>query len=165
MQVDDISAVMEIENIAFATPWPAGAYREEVARNELAHCYVLETEGSELVGYGCLWLIIDEAHISTLATAPVWRGRGLGELLLLALIREAVTMGAEMATLEVRVSNRAAQELYTKYGFQVVGRRKRYYQDNQEDALIMTVAPLDEAYQAALEQHRVMLYARLSAGR
>jgi ribosomal-protein-alanine N-acetyltransferase len=162
MQVADIPQVMGIENRAFPTPWPEHAFQRELTRNELAHCYTLERE-EKVLGYGCLWLIVDEAHISTLACSPKWRGRGLGELLLLTLLHEAIALGAVMATLEVRVSNVVAQKLYSKYGFGVVGRRKRYYADNQEDALLMTVEPLDTAYRAELLRLQQALFARLSA--
>ncbi len=162
MQVADIPQVMRIENMVFPTPWPAHAYQRELTRNALAHCYTLERE-EKVVGYGCLWLIVDKAHVSTLASSPVWRGRGLGELVLLALLHEAIALGAVMATLEVRVSNKVAQVLYAKYGFRVVGRRKRYYTDNQEDALLMIVDPLDEAYQAELARLQEALFVRLSA--
>ena len=122
MQVADIPRVMEIENRVFPTPWPAHAYKEEVTRNERSHCYVLERSGGELVGYGCFWLMAGEAHVSTLAVAERWRGRGLGELLLQATIDEAISRDAALVTLEVRVSNRVAQALYAKYGFKMVGR-------------------------------------------
>ena len=162
MGVADIPRVMAIENVVFPTPWPAHAYEYEITRNTLAHCYTLEREG-ELLGYGCLWLIVDEAHVSTLGIAPVWRGRGLGELVLLHLIHESIALGAVMATLEVRVSNLAAQALYSKYRFQIVGRRQRYYQDNHEDALLMTVHALDDAYQAELKLLQEALFTRLVA--
>lgn len=161
MQVADIPRVMAIEREVFPSPWPAHAYRYELTQNTLSHCYVLEME-DELVGYGCMWLVVDEAHVSTLAVAPSQRGRGLGELVLLALLREAIALEALTATLEVRVSNQTAQALYAKYGFEVVGWRKRYYVDNQEDALIMTVDPLDEAYQGRLAALQTGLFQRLA---
>jgi ribosomal-protein-alanine N-acetyltransferase len=162
MGVSDIAQVMAIEEQVFPSPWPAHAYEYELTKNPLAHCFKLDQDGN-LIGYGCLWLIVDEAHISTLAIAPPMRGRGLGELVLLKLIQEAIALEATMATLEVRVSNLPAQALYTKYGFEIVGRRKRYYQDNLEDALIMTVPALDKAYQAELERLKAALFARLEA--
>ena len=165
MQVADIPQVMVIESEAFSLPWPARVYHAELTRNTPSYCYVLEMVEGELLGYGCFWLIVDEAHISTLAVAQEWRGRGLGELLLLALIYEAIANSAMLVTLEVRLSNRAAQDLYARYGLQVVGRRKRYYADNQENALVMTAEPLDTAYQARLAQLQAALWVRLSAGR
>ena len=91
-----------------------------------------------IVGYAGMWLMVDEGHITTIAIRERWRGRGLGELLLASLIQAASEMGAERITLEVRVSNEAAQNLYRKYGFRQEGLRRRYYSDNNEDAYIMT---------------------------
>lgn len=162
MQVSDITQVMMIERETFPTPWPAHAYQYELTRNDLAHCYALEVK-DQLIGYACLWLIVDEIHISTLAVAQAWRGRGLGELLLLVLLKEGMALNGQSATLEVRVSNQVAQTMYAKFGFVVAGRRKRYYPDNHEDALIMTVEPLDAAFQARLEAHQAALFSRLGA--
>ncbi len=91
------------------------------------------------VGY---WHVVDEAHISTIAVHPKWRGSGVGEQLLRATLEHALSLGAQMATLEVRVSNAAAQNLYRKYHFEEVGRRKNYYRDNGEDAVLMTAEPI-----------------------
>jgi len=109
--------------------------------------------------------LVDEAHVCTIAVHPNWRGRGLGELLLISLLDRAIELGARVATLEVRVSNQVAQELYNKYIFQIVSRRKRYYSDN-EDAYIMTTPPFDTPeFQMNLSNHRARLYARLQAAR
>lgn len=91
-----------------------------------------------VIGYAGMWLMVDEAHITTIAVRAAWRGRGLGELLLASLVESAIGMGAERITLEVRVSNESAQNLYRKYGFRQEGLRRRYYSDNNEDAYIMT---------------------------
>lgn len=178
MTTDDIPHVIAIENESFPVPWPAQAYRNELTRNARAHCLVLEMDAStrpakdgevspaqrtgSCVGYGCFWLMEDEARVSTLAVARQWRCRGLGELLLLALIDEAITVGAELLALEVRVSNRVAQRLYAKYGLEIVGRRRGYYTNNGEDALIMTVKLLGKAYHARLAQRKATLFSRLS---
>ena len=103
---------------------------------------------------------VDEAHISTIAVSDDWRGRGLGELLLLNLLREAYDFSASLATLEVRRSNIVAQSLYRKYLFKLVGERKRYYQ-GREDALIMTVKPLDKTYRSFLRARESSLFRRL----
>ena len=92
----------------------------------------------QVIGYGGFWFIIDEAHVSTIAVTPEWRGRRVGERLFVALLEQALDLGAATATLEVRVTNDRAQGLYRKYHFEVVGRRKHYYRDNGEDALLMT---------------------------
>lgn len=91
-----------------------------------------------IVGYAGMWLMVDEAHITTIAVRNHWRGHGYGELLLASLIKTATEMGAERVTLEVRVTNGTAQNLYRKYGFEQEGVRPRYYSDNNEDAYIMT---------------------------
>jgi ribosomal-protein-alanine N-acetyltransferase len=116
-----------------------------------------------LVGYGGFWMMVDEAHVSTIATHPEWRRRGIGELLLLAMLEGAAEVGARVVTLEVRVSNESARALYRKYGFEVAGARKNYYSDNGEDALIMTTPTLTLAeYQRTLQGLKDTLYARLS---
>jgi ribosomal-protein-alanine N-acetyltransferase len=115
-----------------------------------------------VLAYGGFWIMVDEAHISTIATARPWRGRGIGELLLVAMLDHAQELGAEKATLEVRVSNLVAQNLYRKYAFQVEGRRRRYYSDNGEDALIMTTPPMyEEAFQQLLRESCRKLFERL----
>ncbi|WP_026369717.1 ribosomal protein S18-alanine N-acetyltransferase [Kallotenue papyrolyticum] len=115
-----------------------------------------------VVGYGGIWLSVDEAHITTIASAPEVRGRGVGELLLNGLIDLALECGASFMTLEVRVSNQVAQNLYLKYGFEARGVRRRYYTDNNEDALIMWTGDLRSAeYQARLRQLRMALAERL----
>lgn len=106
----------------------------------------------QVVGYGGFWYILDEAHISTIAVHPDWRSQGIGEHLFVAMLEKALDLQAVTATLEVRVSNERAQSLYRKYAFEVVGRRKRYYRDNGEDALLMT-AQLHPGYREHLRQH------------
>ncbi len=115
-----------------------------------------------VLAYGGLWVMIDEAHISTIATAREWRGKGIGELLLVGMMEHAHALGAETITLEVRVSNLVAQGLYRKYGFQIEGRRKRYYSDNGEDALIMTSPAMhEEAYEELIEELKTKVVERL----
>jgi ribosomal-protein-alanine N-acetyltransferase len=117
-----------------------------------------------ILGFAGMWLAFDEAHITTIGVDPDFRGRGLGELLLVALFDEAFRRHANWLTLEVRVSNTAAQALYHKYGFHEQGRRKRYYSDNNEDALIMWSESLaDPSYQSTIERLRDRLVARFDA--
>src|SRR5207248_2751137 len=97
-----------------------------------------ERRPGHIIGYAGMWIMVDEAHITTIAIRTAWRGRGLGELLLAALIEEASQLRAQRVTLEVRVTNETAQKLYRKYGFRQQGVRPRYYSDNSEDAYIMT---------------------------
>jgi ribosomal-protein-alanine N-acetyltransferase len=142
MKVDDLPAVHVIERESFSTPWPSHAYRQELENNRLAH-YIVARWGDEIVGFAGMWLLVDEAHVTTFATRLAWRRQGIGERLLLALLDLAAARGAHEATLEVRPSNTSARQLYEKYGFKVVGVRPRYYSDNNEDALIMTTESLD----------------------
>ena len=141
MAIGDLPAVQQIEHASFTTPWPPQAYRQELETNRLAH-YLVGQLGDDVVAYGGVWLMVDEAHITTFAVHPAYRRRRIGERLLLAMLDLSVDRHAREATLEVRLSNLAARRLYEKYGFRPVGIRPRYYSDNQEDALIMTTEPL-----------------------
>lgn len=162
MTLDDLRAVHAIERASFSVPWPDDAYRNELLTNRLAS-YVVARAGDVVVGFAGLWVMVDEAHVTTFAVDPGWRRRGVGERLLLALLDIAVTRRAREATLEVRLSNMPARRLYEKYGFRPVGIRPRYYSDNGEDALIMTTDPLASggmrdrvaALRAALDQHPI----------
>ena len=136
MKVDDIPAVQAVENASFPVPWPANAFRQELTQNKNAH-YIVAREGERIVGYAGLWLSLDEAHITTFAVLPQYRRRKIGERMLLSIFERAQKLGAEWLTLEVRASNLAAQKLYEKYGFRRAGVRRRYYSDNNEDAIIM----------------------------
>jgi ribosomal-protein-alanine N-acetyltransferase len=172
MILDDLDEVVELDRISFPSPWPARTYRYEIMDNDRACMFVLEPgepsaspNGSQprsfwerllggehrngsgrLIGYSGMWHIVDEAHISTIAISPEWRGKKLGELLLWSMIRQAIRQGAAQVTLEVRVSNALAQNLYRKYGFEVLGVRKGYYRDNSEDAYNMGLMALDAGY-------------------
>jgi ribosomal-protein-alanine N-acetyltransferase len=141
MTAADIRAVHRIERASFPVPWPDYAFRQEIEANRLAH-YLVVRVGEKTVGYAGIWLMVDEAHITTFAVLPGWRRKGIGGRLMLQLMRLASEQGARVATLEVRISNRAARGLYQRFGFRPVGIRPRYYSDNAEDALIMTSAPL-----------------------
>lgn len=115
-----------------------------------------------IVGYGGLWISVDEGHITTIAVMPEYRGRGIGELVLNGLIDQALALNADMLTLEVRVSNTSAQQLYLKYGFHPSGTRPRYYTDNSEDALIMWTEPIrSPSYQERIQRLRELLFNRL----
>ena len=136
MRLDDIDAVQEVERASFPVPWPANAFRHELTQNKNAH-YIVAKEGDHIVGYAGLWLSLDEAHITTFAVLPDHRRRKIGERMLVEIFDRAEKLGAEWLTLEVRASNLAAQRLYEKYGFRPAGVRRRYYSDNNEDAIIM----------------------------
>ena len=160
LTIADLPAVREIDRLSFPTPARAGLFEHELSQNNIAHYQVLGA-ADVLVGFAGFWLIADEIHISTIATHPQWRGRGLGELLLLNLLFQAYTLPANMVTLEVRCGNQVAQALYRKYQFEEVGTRPRYYRDTGEDALLMTMASLNAAYHHFLEEQKAALYLRL----
>lgn len=147
MTLSDLADVIKIDKLSFPIPWSEKTYRLELTENPAAHLFIAERpdlEPRELIGYIGFWYIVDEAHISTLAVHPTYRRRGVGEHLLRYSLKEAAELGAELMTLEVRVSNLAAINLYEKYGFTAFGTRKRYYHDNGEDALQMRLADLTQ---------------------
>ncbi len=141
MTVADIPGVHAIERASFPVPWPAYAFRQELETNKLAR-YLVVCAGSRTVGYGGIWLMVDEAHVTTFAVLPSWRRKGVGARLMLALMDLSLEVGANVVTLEVRLSNIPARTLYQRFGFRPVGVRPRYYSDNGEDALIMTTDPI-----------------------
>jgi len=149
MTLADIPAVREIDRLSFPLPWSERTYRFELLENDSAHLLVAEAthlREHQVIGHVGFWIIVDEAHISTLAVHPDFRGNAIGGQLLAQALHHARKLGATLATLEVRNSNLAAICLYKKFGFQVVGRRKRYYRDNHEDALLMTLKPLRQGW-------------------
>jgi ribosomal-protein-alanine N-acetyltransferase len=164
MRLSDITSVMAIEHLSFPTPWKASAYEYEITRNRLASYQVITVRAGdrreEVIGYSGYWLMSGEAHISTIAINPEWRGLGLGELLLLNTLMMACSDAAHLATLEVRKGNEVAQSLYKKYQFQIVGERPRYYQGT-EDAILMTAEPLNDDYRVFLRYRRRELFQRL----
>jgi [ribosomal protein S18]-alanine N-acetyltransferase len=146
MTLDDIPAVMAIDGLSFPNPWPQNTYQYELAENRASHLLVLEEMPTQaLIGFIGYWHILDEAHISTFAIHPDWRAQGYGRVLLEVMLKDASARGIQLATLEVRAGNAAAQALYRSFGFDVEGRRKGYYRDNGEDALLMTARRLPEA--------------------
>ncbi|KAM3114269.1 ribosomal protein S18-alanine N-acetyltransferase [Phormidesmis sp. 146-33] len=132
---DLLPAILELDRLCFGGLWTLEGYEREIdsPNSEL----VAITLDQTLVGYGCLWSIVDEAHITIVAVHPDYRHQGLGQTLLLALLESAHQRGLERSTLEVRISNQSAIDLYRKFGFKVAGRRKGYYEDTGEDALIL----------------------------
>lgn len=144
MTLEDVPRVREIEQQSFRTMWPRDAYTHELRDNRLASYMVARLE-REIVGYAGMWVIMDEAHITTIAVDPMYRGQHIGERLLIGLIDAAVERGARWMTLEVRKSNTGAQALYHKYAFREIGMRKGYYSDNREDALVMWTGNLRES--------------------
>jgi ribosomal-protein-alanine N-acetyltransferase len=129
---------------------------------ELPRSPQLEEELRSIVGYAGIWVMTDEAHVTTIASHPDVRGKGVGEFLLIALIHRGIEVGARWMTLEVRASNSVAQNLYRKYTFKEMGVRRRYYSDNGEDALVMWTDALDsESFQATLNENEHKLADRL----
>ncbi|MBV8172557.1 MAG: ribosomal protein S18-alanine N-acetyltransferase, partial [Candidatus Eremiobacteraeota bacterium] len=116
--------------------WPRNAFHNEITDNKLAHYFVGRCE-DDIIAYGGLWVILEDAHITTVAVTPSYQGQGYGERMLIHLLDEAIERGASWITLEVRESNVTAQKLYKKYGFSVVNTRRGYYSDNDENALVM----------------------------
>lgn len=147
MTPEDVDAVYEIDVLSYSLPWSQRAYRHEIIENPNARlwvaCQTSENGKEQVVGMIVTWIILDEAHIGTIAVHPNLRRRGVAETLLCHALRDAAHQGAVKVYLEVRRSNLAAQGLYVKFGFTVVGVRQRYYKDNQEDALLMTLEPLE----------------------
>lgn len=141
MVLADLPGVVEIERLSFALPWSANSFKHELLENDQAHFFVAEQDG-KIVGAAGYWFIVDECHISTIASHPAWRRQGIGEQLLQTMLQHAYNLGAVMAVLEVRASNAAAITLYRKYGFSVNRVRKGYYRDNLEDALEMMAQPI-----------------------
>lgn len=131
----DIPCIADMERVCFKTPWSERSLKEEL-RNSIAVYTVAELEG-EIVAYGGMWIMFDEAHVTNIAVHPDHRRHGIGRRMMLEMISRAEMRGATQMTLEVRVSNTAAQEMYYALGFEVSGRRKGYYSDTGEDALIL----------------------------
>lgn len=157
MTVADLPQVAAVEMQAFPSPRSLTFYQQEVTQNQYAHYRVIHAiptagEGETLVvAYGGYWLMGDDAHIIAIAVHPGWRKRGLAEWLMLELAALAWSQGATVVTLEMRASNTAAGALYRKLGFEAVGRRKGYYRDTNEDALLFSL----EGLQAVTTQNRL----------
>jgi ribosomal-protein-alanine N-acetyltransferase len=162
MRPNDVPAVMDIEQVAFPSPWPESAYYYELRYKRDSHFYVLERQGEEpasqvtqgsgaphegerpsVLGYFGLRVKGERAHLRTIAIHPNWRERGLGKFLLLLALERSVQEDAKTMTLEVRSSNTVAQQLYTQMGFKRTGMRENYYR-NGEDAWLMSIGPLSE---------------------
>jgi [ribosomal protein S18]-alanine N-acetyltransferase len=142
ISVNDIEPVIILDRLCFGGLWSIDSYRRELT-NDNSHFLgvaidkTLEPETDGIIGFGCFWAILDEAHITLLGIHPQYQRQGLGKLLLTALLDKARSIDMARATLEVRASNQGAIQLYEQFGFQTVGRRKKYYQDTGEDGIIM----------------------------
>ncbi len=182
MREEDIAEVMEIERHSFPSPWPESVYRNEIRYGTDSLFYVLQPYGEPslvtwrdrlfgrrrrgnrppVIGYVGMRFLPGEAHITTIAVHPEWRGRGLGKYILLMAIRQALRHHVRFITLEVRASNHVAQRLYTDLGFRVTGVQRGYYRDG-EDAWLMRLGPLDEADIERLEEILRATEARISS--
>ena len=141
MRAEDVDAVVAIERASFTNPWSRHAFMYELRENRVASLWVARapdpTGGSAVVAYLCLWLIVDEVHVTNIAVHPAHRHRGIARHLLGTLLEYCRRKGATRVTLEVRPSNHTARRLYEGFGFREVGLRKGYYFDTGEDALLM----------------------------
>jgi [ribosomal protein S18]-alanine N-acetyltransferase len=176
MRLADVPQVVAIDQVSFRPPWSARSYAYEITESTYSHMVVLEdSEGEQplslwqrllgtprdvprrILGYGGLWNISDEAHISTIASHPAYRGRGLGEIALAGMVVKAIFMRASYIILEVRVSNVAAQNLYKKYAFDVFELKKGYYHSDGEDAYDMRLDLVDaERRNRLLDQYAAL---------
>jgi ribosomal-protein-alanine N-acetyltransferase len=138
----DVPTVVALDQISFSLPWPERSFRFEVSSNPASRCWVAEVDG-RVVGMIVAWLFVDEAHIATIATHPDFRRQGIAQKLLTHTLRYTYDEGAVSSFLEVRESNLAAQEMYRKFGYENTGLRKRYYKDNDEDAILMTLMKIN----------------------
>lgn len=149
MNLEDFPTVQEIDHLSFRLPWPENAFRYELLENPAALLWVAEVqtdaETHQVVGMVVVWRVADEAHIATLAVHPDYRGRGIAKQMLAHALLFSAQKGAYRARLEVRANNAVAIALYNSFGFKTVGRRKHYYCDNQEDALLMNLDKIDES--------------------
>lgn len=196
MVMSDVPRVVEIEKLAYTTPWPPSAYRREIQENRMARYIVVRDtwmtpsvatppaeeskrpfplsllvgrqptlippEAQNIIAFAGMWSMIGEAHITTIAVHPDYRGRGIGELMLSSLIGSAYALRARVVTLEVRVTNSVAQSLYRKYGFYQTRIQPRYYSDNHEDAYLMSTPDITtEMYRERFADLRARIIARL----
>ena len=143
MTLADVDGVAAVEAATFPTPWSRDAFASEM-KNVAARYLVAEKDG-QIIGYAGAWIIIDESHITNIAVLKEYRGQGIGRALTAGLMQYLSNLGAAYATLEVRKSNVVAQSLYVSLGFIKLGVRKRYYEDNGEDALIMVCDHMPDA--------------------
>jgi len=162
MGEDDLEQVQEIDQISFSLPWPKRAFRYELFENPKSILWVAEIN-NKVVGAIVVWIILDEAHIATLAVLPEFRRKGYAQKLVLKALTSAIENEAQHATLEVRASNIAAQNLYIGFGFEIISRRPRYYQDNREDALIMTLADLDQKIERLIDTYPAHLSQKITS--
>lgn len=135
MTIEDVPQVYAIECASFPKPWTLQDFEKEMTQNVCAR-YLVAVCGDRIIGFAGTWVVLDEAHITNIAVLKEYRGQGIGKALTKSLLQYSANLGVVYATLEVRRSNLVAQNLYQSLGFEYVGVRKRYYEDNGEDAFI-----------------------------
>lgn len=159
MVAEDIEQVHALDQRSFPTPWPLKSFKYELEQNKAAHMWVAEEVGKnfekKIIGTIVVWLLIDEAHIATLAVDEFYRRRGIASQLIFTALSQLAGKGAIVATLEVRESNLAAQALYQGFGFQPVARRRAYYRDSGEDAITMVLPDINVAQLSTVVSDRV----------
>ena len=134
--INDVKPCAAMDEICFSLPWSEQSFFEEIVGNEIAQYIIAEAEGN-VIGYAGIWAILDEGHITNIAVHPDFRRKGIARTLISALLEETGSNGVKAYTLEVRASNESAIALYKGLGFKHCGVRKKYYDDNDEDAVIM----------------------------
>ena len=144
MTIDDVDQVHAIESATFARPWTREDFVKEMTANSCARYLVAEMD-DKIIGFAGAWIVLDEAHVTNIAISREFRGMGYGKALTKALLQYAANLGVCYTTLEVRKSNERAQKLYQALGFEYVGTRKKYYEDNGEDALLYCCQHMPEA--------------------
>ena len=139
LEKKELPQVLALDQICFGGFWSLDGYEREIdsPNSTLLVITISDNEETKVIGLGCFWAILEEAHITLLAIHPDFQGQGLGKLLLASLLEDAVKRKLERATLEVKETNHIALSLYQKFGFKIAGRRKNYYQETGEDALIL----------------------------
>lgn len=145
MIMNDLEQVVAIDQVSFSLPWPARSFQFELTDNPASRCWVVESD-KKIVAMIVSWLILDELHVATIATHPDFRRQGIGKKLLLYALQSAREEGVVRSFLEVRESNKIAFQMYKNFGFVEDGRRKEYYKDNGEDAILMTLNDLNHLH-------------------
>jgi ribosomal-protein-alanine N-acetyltransferase len=143
MTTGDLQQVLDIEGVSFRSPWRKEHFRFEIRDNRHALNRVARLDDGRVLGYLCAWVLPPELKINNIAVHPGFRRRGIGRWLLRCVLEEASRAGCTTAALEVRPSNRAARHLYRDHGFVEVGRRKAYYREEGEDAILMEASLVD----------------------
>ena len=146
-----VRSVLRIEEQVYPRPWTSALFLSELALRS-TRAYFVARVGKEIVGYAGVMISFEDSHVTTIAVNPAWHRHGIGTRLLVALVRESLVRGAQHMTLEVRMSNKGAQDLYRRFGFAPVGVRKNYYPETNEDALVMWVHDVDAPEYAQLLQ-------------